>query len=84
MTYDCVPVFQAGGVIFITDDVFRDRPVQALKLVRSFLKKVERIKQTHDILVWRLGTRPGLLDFLESLCYPHLEAIKAFHPEHRW
>jgi chromo domain-containing protein 1 len=84
LKYDCTLIFRAGGIIYITDEVFIHQPKEALKLVQLFIQYVERIKESHGILVWRLATRPGLLKFLLDLCSPYVEAIEAHHEEHRW
>jgi chromo domain-containing protein 1 len=84
MKYECIPILLIGGVIVISDDVFQFQPAQALMLVQRFIQKVERLKRSGDTLVWRLGTRPGLLKYLLELSSLYSEDADAGEPEHKW
>ncbi|KAF2182796.1 hypothetical protein K469DRAFT_711489 [Zopfia rhizophila CBS 207.26] len=85
-TYDCIENYPHGGLIYITDDVFEEKPVEALKIIQWFFAKIERCRQVDGpgdlhkkvddgLLLWRLATRPTLLDSIYAQCEKHQAAI---------
>jgi chromo domain-containing protein 1 len=70
--YDCVRIFPHGGFIYITDEVFEQKPVEALKIIKLFVAKVDKCRSVRGPidfhtsiddghLFWRLVTRPELM-----------------------
>ncbi|KAF2203304.1 hypothetical protein GQ43DRAFT_461686 [Delitschia confertaspora ATCC 74209] len=78
--YVCAKVQPVGGVIFITDDVWRYQPDEALRIVQLFFEKVRALERFDGVLCWRLATRPAFLKFLLELCEPHWAALNARDP----
>jgi chromo domain-containing protein 1 len=75
MEHDCIEIFPAlGGFIFITDEVFESKPQVALKIVKLFCDKVEKVRQLdgptssyHKVVAplwWRLYVQPELMENL--------------------
>ncbi|KAF2006186.1 hypothetical protein P154DRAFT_529874 [Amniculicola lignicola CBS 123094] len=86
--FDCIPIFPHGGVIYITDDVFRDKPREALKIMKLFISKIERCRQLDGpvdpwkrvddgCLLWRLATPPELLDSIYLSIEKYADWIEA-------
>jgi len=89
--YDCIEIFPRGGIIYITDDVFEQQPVEALKIIELFISKVERCRQVtgpidpskfvnDGCLLWRLATRPDLMESIWQQCLVHGQEIDAQDP----
>ncbi len=77
--HDYIEIFPLGGLIYITDDVFEEKPQLALKIILLFLKRVEILRQlTRSVspwekvddasVLWRLCVRPELMEFLLQYC----------------
>jgi chromo domain-containing protein 1 len=86
--HDCIEIFPIGGLIYITDDVFEEKPHLALEIVRLFLAKIDMLQQLagsdspwqtiNDVeLYWRLCVRPELMEYLLEKCEEEKEAIEA-------
>lgn len=91
--YDRIEVFPHGGFIYITDDVFRKKPIEALKIVELFFAKIEKCRQVSGpidpwkrvddgCLLWRLAVRPELMQALYEECEQHEAEIEAQDPPH--
>jgi chromo domain-containing protein 1 len=91
MRDDCLEIFPGGGFIFITDEVFEQKPQLALKIIQLFCEKVEGVKgldgplNRHHIVTapvfWRLHVRPELMEFLFNECVARERALGEGHPE---
>lgn len=86
--YDAIEIFPVGGFIYITDEVFENEPQLALKIVKSFVDKIEGLKrrigpacpgrEVQDAsLLWRLCVRPELMEYLLQDCEEHQEVLEA-------
>lgn len=91
LRYDRIEIFPRGGIIYITDNVFEERPVEALKIIELFFAKVERCRQVTGPLdpskfvddgcvLWRLATRPGLMESIWKQCVAHEKEIELQDP----
>ncbi|KAF1844651.1 uncharacterized protein K460DRAFT_365587 [Cucurbitaria berberidis CBS 394.84] len=85
--YDCIEIFPLGGFIYITDDVFEKKPQVALKIVKSFFAKIDKLRQVagpvspwHELddvgLLWRLCVRPELMEYLLQYCEDHVKELE--------
>ncbi len=89
--HDCIEIFPLGGLIYITDDVFEEKPQLALKIILLFLKRVEILRQlTRSVspwekvddasVLWRLCVRPELMEFLLQYCENSANKLEAGDP----
>ncbi|KAF2878196.1 hypothetical protein BDV95DRAFT_480552 [Massariosphaeria phaeospora] len=89
--YDSIPIFPHGGFIYITDDVFTKKPMEALKIVELFIARIEMcrqvagpidpVKRVNDgCLIWRLAVRPDFMRNLYDTCEKHEAEIEALDP----
>ncbi|KAF2405173.1 hypothetical protein EJ06DRAFT_552602 [Trichodelitschia bisporula] len=67
--FRCKPLFPSGRTVFVTDDVLENYPQKALHIVDDILKANKR----KGAAKWRLGGRPGLLNWLLSLAKAHMK-----------
>lgn len=76
---DCIEIFPAGGFIYITDDVFNQKPQLALKIIKLFFAKIDELRQfagplspwqevDDACLLWRICVRPELMEHLFRTC----------------
>lgn len=88
---DCIEIFPRGGVIYITDEVFEQKPIEALRLVAAFVRQVDICrtvlgpvdpwKHVNDgCLLWRLAVRPGLMQTIYDWCIKHEAEVEAKDP----
>jgi chromo domain-containing protein 1 len=86
--HDCIEIFPIGGLIYITDDVFEEKPHLALEIVKLFLAKINMLRKLagsdspwediNDVeLYWRLCVRPELMAYLFQRCEEQEEALEA-------
>lgn len=79
LRHNCIEIFPHGGFIYITDEVFEQKPQLALEIVQLFLKKIPQLQQLagprsmwheseYASLLWRLCVRPELMDYLNERC----------------
>ncbi|KAF2710940.1 hypothetical protein K504DRAFT_465972 [Pleomassaria siparia CBS 279.74] len=91
LRYDRVEMFPHGGIIYITDEVFDQEPEKALKIFELFFSRVERCRQVNGpidpskcvddgCLLWRLATRPDLMESIWKECIEHENQINAQDP----
>jgi chromo domain-containing protein 1 len=91
MRHDCIEIFPVGGLIYITDDVFDERPCQALQIMKLFIAKIDRIRkgkasdsgcQEDDLdgVHWRLCVRPELMEYLFEKCEEQEQKLEAGDP----
>ncbi|KAH9882812.1 hypothetical protein J1614_000178 [Plenodomus biglobosus] len=91
MRHDCIELFPHGGFIYITDEVFEQKPQLALKIVQQFSEKIARLRllagpispwQAVDdaCLLWRLCTRPELAEYLFQRCEEQATELDAGDP----
>ncbi|KAF2688760.1 hypothetical protein K458DRAFT_428271 [Lentithecium fluviatile CBS 122367] len=91
--YDRIEIFPHGGIIYITDDVFIRKPVEALKIMELFIAKIEKCRQVagpiepwkqvdDGCLLWRLAVRPELMQALYEYCEQYEEELEAQDPLH--
>jgi chromo domain-containing protein 1 len=91
LRYDCIEVFPRGGIIYITDDIFEEMPVQALEIIELFIAKVEQCRKVtgptdpskfvdDGYVPWRLATRPGLMESIWKQCLAHEKEVDAQDP----
>jgi chromo domain-containing protein 1 len=92
MQYECIEIFPHGGIIYITDDVFRKKPAEALKIFELFLAKIEKCRQVagpidpfkrvdDGCLLWRIGVRPELMQALYERVERHEADIEEGNPQ---
>lgn len=92
MRHDCIELFPHGGFIYITDEVFEQKPQLALKIVQQFSEKIARLRllagpispwQAADdaCLLWRLCTRPELAEYLFQRCEEQAKELDAGDPQ---
>ncbi|KAF1829423.1 hypothetical protein BDW02DRAFT_561180 [Decorospora gaudefroyi] len=90
--HDCIEIFPLGGLIYITDEVFETKPQLALKIVKLFFAKIEKLKQLAGPLsawqevddaglLWRLCVRPELMEYLFRYCEDHSRELDASDPD---
>lgn len=91
MRYDRIEIFPLGGFIYITDEVFEEKPQLALKIVQQFLEKIAQLRQLegpiapwHTVndacLLWRLCTRPELTEHIFQRCEAQAAEVDAGDP----
>jgi chromo domain-containing protein 1 len=91
MRYDRIEIFPHGGIIYITDDVFKQKPVEALRIFELFFAKIEKCRQVAGpidpwkrvddaCLLWRLAVRPELMQALYEKLDQHEAEIEAQNP----
>jgi chromo domain-containing protein 1 len=91
--YGCVEIFPHGGFIYITDEVFEEKPQLALSIIKLFFAKIEKLRRLdgpvspwHVVadacLLWRLCVRPELMDYLYQKCADNATELAAEHPDH--
>ncbi|KAI8943475.1 hypothetical protein NX059_001479 [Plenodomus lindquistii] len=89
--HDRLEIFPHGGFIYITDEVFEQKPQLALELVRQFSKKIAQLRLLagpispwHAVddacLLWRLCVRPELTEYLFQSCEEQAEELDAGDP----
>ncbi|KAH7073887.1 hypothetical protein BKA63DRAFT_514985 [Paraphoma chrysanthemicola] len=89
---DCIEIFPAGGFIYITDDVFNKKPQQALRIIKLFFAKIDKLRQLAGplspwqevddaCLLWRIGVRPELMEHLFRTCEDHEAQLEAGDPD---
>ena len=90
--HDRIEVFPLGGFIYITDEVFETKPQLALKIVKRFFNRIEKLKhlagpispwqEVDDAcLHWRLCVRPELMEYLLQHCEKHATELDNGDPE---
>lgn len=93
LRHNRVGIFPHGGLIYITDDVFEQKPQLALRIVKSFFAKIEQLRKSdgpvspwlevHDAcLLWRLCVRPELMEYLYQKCEDNSAELIAQNPEY--
>jgi chromo domain-containing protein 1 len=91
--YDRIGIFPHGGFIYITDEVFEQKPQLALSIVRLFFAKIEKLRSLdgpispwHVVddacLLWRLCVRPELMEYLYQKSEDNATELAAGHPDH--
>jgi chromo domain-containing protein 1 len=90
--HHCIELFPAGGLIYITDDVFETKPRLALDIVKLFLARIAKLRPAkgsetpwQDVdninLHWRLCVRPELMEYIYEKCEEQSEALDAGDPD---
>ncbi|KAF2826247.1 hypothetical protein CC86DRAFT_350806 [Ophiobolus disseminans] len=90
--HDCIEIFPVGGFIYITDDVFEEKPQLALQIVELFLAKVDKMRHAtgsvspwqeadNAYLHWRLCVRPELMEHLFQRCEEQESELEAGEPD---
>ncbi|KAH7112158.1 hypothetical protein B0J11DRAFT_542776 [Dendryphion nanum] len=90
--YACIEIFPHGGLIYITDDVFDRKPVEAAKIMELYCSKVHKCHELGGFadpwkyisdgpLLWRLATRPELMESIMNWLQEHEEDLHANRPE---
>lgn len=93
LRYERVGLFPHGGLIYITDDVFEQKPQLALSIVNLFVAKIEQLRRFDGpgswwlrvddaYLLWRLCVRPELMEHLYSKCRDNPEQLAAGNPDY--
>lgn len=93
LQYDSIELFPHGGFIYITDEVFEQRPQLALGIVKLFFAKIEQLRsldgpvslwqEVHDAcLLWRLCVRPELMEYLYQKCENNAAKLAAGDPDY--
>ncbi|KAL6705366.1 hypothetical protein ACN47E_007015 [Coniothyrium glycines] len=83
---DCIEVFPVGGFVYMTDEVFETKPQLALKIIKLFFAKIEKLKQVAGpispwqqvndaCILWRLCVRPELMEYLLHHCEAHADEL---------
>jgi chromo domain-containing protein 1 len=91
MRHGCIEIFPVGGFIYITDDVFEERPQLALQIIKLFIGKVDRKRkgkesdafcQEDDLPYgyWRLCVRPELMEYLIHKCEEQEKELESGDP----
>lgn len=91
MRHDCIEIFPVGGLIYITDDVFEEKPQLALEIIKLFFAKIDRLRQLDGPvsswlevddagLLWRLCVRPELMAYLLQRCEEEERELAAGDP----
>lgn len=86
-------IFPLGGFIYITDNVFDQKPHLALSIVKQFFAKIEKLRgldgpaspwlEVHDAcLLWRLCVRPELMESLFQKCEENSAQLAAQSPDY--
>ncbi|KAH7089551.1 hypothetical protein FB567DRAFT_466673 [Paraphoma chrysanthemicola] len=89
---DCIEIFPAGGFIYITDDVFNKKPQQALKIMKLFFARIDKLRQFDGplspwqevddaCLLWRICVRPELMEHLFRTCEDHKAELESGDPD---
>ena len=92
LQHNRVGIFPHGGFIYITDQVFEQKPQLALSIIKLFLAKIEQLRildgpvspwqEVHDAcLLWRLCVRPELMEYLYLMCEENLAELAAGSPD---
>lgn len=92
LQYGRFEIFPHGGIIYITDSVFIEKPQLALKIVELFFCKIEASRKVEGpvipgmyiddgLLVWRLGVRPELMKWIGDKCIERTAEIAAGDPD---
>jgi chromo domain-containing protein 1 len=93
LRYDRVSLFPHGGFIYITDDVFEQKPQLALSIVKLFFAKIEQLRSLDGpaspwlevfdaCLLWRLCVRPELMESLYQKCAENSVELAAQNPDY--
>lgn len=93
LRHDCIGIFPHGGFIYITDDVFEQKPQLALSIVKLFFAKIKQLRSLDGpispwlevadaCLLWRLCVRPELMEYLYIKCKDNLAELQAGNPDH--
>ncbi|KAH7412140.1 hypothetical protein DE146DRAFT_602329, partial [Phaeosphaeria sp. MPI-PUGE-AT-0046c] len=88
MSLDCIEIFPVGGLMYITENVFEEKPQLALEIIRLFCAKIDGLHRLigskgswQDVqeisLRWRLCARPELLEYLFRRCEDQEEELEA-------
>ncbi|KAF2121272.1 hypothetical protein BDV96DRAFT_563903 [Lophiotrema nucula] len=88
---DCISIFPHGGIIYVTDDVFEKKPQEALRIIELFIDKIEQCRRVagptdpwkkvdDGCLLWRIATRPELMNSIFQACEAHEAEIDANDP----
>ena len=87
----CIEIFPRGGMICITDDVFEQKPIEALRLIAAFVHQVDVCRSVcgpvdpdmfvrDGCLLWRLYVRPELMQTTYDWCMQHKAEVDAKDP----
>lgn len=90
---DRVEIFPHGGFIYITDDVFEEKPQLALNIIKLFFAKIEQLRGLdgpvspwkevdNACLLWRLCVRPELMEYLYLKCQDNSAELAAGNPDY--
>ncbi|KAF3041507.1 hypothetical protein E8E12_003248 [Didymella heteroderae] len=93
LQYDRVGIFPHGGFVYITGDVFEQKPQLVLNIVKQFFTKIELLRsldgpaspwlEVYDAcLLWRLCVRPELMDSLYQKCEENSAELAAQNPDY--
>lgn len=84
-------IFPHGGIIYITDDVFLQTPQLALRIFEHFFDMVEagrrvdpgymqeNMKVNDGLLLWRIGARPELMQWIGDTAVAHQSTLGQFN-----
>lgn len=86
--HDCIEIFPVGGLVYMTDEVFEKKPQLALKIMRLFFAKIDKLRQREGPvspwqevddagLLWRLCVRPELMEYLIARCEEQSQELEA-------
>lgn len=92
MRHDRIEIFPAGGLIYVTEDVFEQKPQLALQIMKHFFAKIDKLRQLggpvspwHEVddapLLWRLCVRPELMEYLFARCEEQERELNAADPD---
>lgn len=90
---DRFEIFPHGGFIYITDDVFEQKPQLALSIVKLFFAKIDLLRSLDGpivawqevddaCLLWRLCVRPELMEYLYQKCEDNASELAAGDPDY--
>ena len=93
LRHDRIGIFPHGGFIYITDDVFEQKPQLAHNIVKLFFAKIEQLRkldgpvspwqEVDDArLLWRLCVRPELMEYLYLKCEDNSAELAAGNPDY--
>lgn len=88
-----VGIFPHGGFIYVTDEVFEQKPQLALSITKLFFAKIEQLRsldgpvslwlEAYDAcLLWRLCVRPELMESLYQKCEDNSAELAAQNPDY--
>jgi len=92
MQHDCLEIFPVGGLIYLTEDVFENKPQLALQIMRQFFAKIDKLRKLEGPvslwqevddapLLWRLCVRPELMEYLFTRCEEQSSLLDARDPD---